>query len=130
MSDLFHDAFYRFVPIQNAEALIRDLELLTANAGVLGSILVATEGINGMLCGTISQLQTVRDGLETDPRFQNLMFKRTRCRDQVFKKMKVKLKPEIVALGIEGVDANSDRPRDARSPQRAINAGSISVPFV
>ncbi len=105
MSDLFHDAFYRFVAVQNPEALIANLELLTANAGVLGSILVASEGINGMLCGTISQLQTVRDGLESDARFQNLMYKRTRCRDQVFKKMKVKLKPEIVALGIEGVDA-------------------------
>ena len=106
VSDLFHDAFYRFVTIQNPEALITELELLCSSSGVLGSILVAGEGINGMLCGTTSQLQTVRDGLEADPRFQNLMYKRTRCRDQVFKKMKVKLKPEIVALGIEGVDAS------------------------
>jgi UPF0176 protein len=104
VSDLFHDAFYRFVTVQNPEALIAQLEHLCDGAGVLGSILVADEGINGMLCGTFEQLQIVRSGLEADPRFQNLTYKRTRCRDQVFKKMKVKRKTEIVALGIQGVD--------------------------
>jgi UPF0176 protein len=106
VSDLFHDAFYRFVPIQNPTALIVTLEKLCADAGTLGSILVASEGINGMLCGTQEALQIVHDGLELDARFQNLMFKRTACRDQVFKKLKVRLKPEIVALGIKGVDAS------------------------
>jgi UPF0176 protein len=54
VSDLFHDAFYRFVTVQNPEALIAQLEHLCDGAGVLGSILVAEEGINGMLCGTMS----------------------------------------------------------------------------
>jgi UPF0176 protein len=106
VSDLFHDAFYRFVPVQNPEELIATLEKLCAEAEVLGSILVASEGINGMLCGSQEALKIVRDGLEQDSRFQDLMYKRTACRDQVFKKLKVRLKPEIVALGIEGVDAS------------------------
>jgi UPF0176 protein len=106
VSDLFHDAFYRFVPVQNPEELIAELEKLCSSAEVLGSILVAEEGINGMLCGSQEALQIVRDGLEQDTRFKNLMYKRSACRDQVFKKLKVRLKPEIVALGIEGVDAN------------------------
>jgi UPF0176 protein len=106
VSDLFHDAFYRFVPVINPEELIAELEKLCSSAEVLGSILVAEEGINGMLCGSSDALQVVRDGLEQDTRFQNLMYKRTACRDQVFKKLKVRLKPEIVALGIEGVDAS------------------------
>jgi UPF0176 protein len=106
VSDLFHDAFYRFVPVENPEELIGTLEKLCAGAGVLGSILVATEGINGMLCGSSDALQIVRDGLEQDSRFQNLMYKRTHCREQVFKKLKIRLKSEIVALGIEGVDAS------------------------
>ena len=112
MSDLFHDAFYRFVSVQNPEELIAQLENLCGDAGVLGSILVAEEGINGMLCGTLEQLQIVQDGLEADSRFQNLMYKRTKCRDQVFKKMKVKRKAEIVALGINGVDATKYRGTD------------------
>jgi predicted sulfurtransferase len=49
VSDLFHDAFYRFVAVQTPEDLIATLEKLCAEAGVLGSILVSTEGINGML---------------------------------------------------------------------------------
>ncbi len=109
---MFHDAFYRFVPVQNPEALIVALEKLCVDAGVLGSILVATEGINAMLCGTQDALQIVRDGLEQDTRFRSLMYKRTACCEQVFKKLKVRLKPEIVALGIEGVDASQYRGTD------------------
>lgn len=106
MSDLFHDAFYRFVPVHDPEALIAELDKLCSSAGVLGSILVAEEGINGMLCGSFEQLQIVRNGFETDERFKNLIYKRTNCRDQVFKKLKVRRKTEIVALGIDGVDAS------------------------
>ncbi len=106
MSDLFHDAFYRFVPVQNPEELIAELEQLCSSAGVLGSILVAEEGINGMLCGSKDALGLVRNGLAADARFQNLSYKRTACRDQVFKKLKVRRKAEIVALGIDGVDAS------------------------
>jgi UPF0176 protein len=109
---LFHDAFYRFVPIDNPETLVTHLETVCAGAGVLGSILVATEGINGMLCGTEAQLQTVRDALEADSRFQNLFYKRTSCSQQVFKRLKVKLKPEIVPLGIPGIDASTHKGTD------------------
>ena len=45
---LFHDAFYRFVPISDPESLVTNLETVCAAAGVQGSILVATEGINGV----------------------------------------------------------------------------------
>jgi UPF0176 protein len=109
---LFHDAFYRFVPVDDPESLVTHLETVCTGAVVLGSILVATEGINGMLCGTDAQLQTVRDALEADSRFQYLFYKRTSCSQQVFKRLKVKLKPEIVPLGIPGIDASTHKGTD------------------
>ena len=109
---MFHDAFYRFVRIDDRESLITHLETVCTATGVLGSILVATEGINGMLCGSRAQLQTVRDALEADPRFQNLFYKRTSCNQQVFKRLKIKLKPEIVPLGIAGIDASTHKGTD------------------
>jgi UPF0176 protein len=109
---LYHDAFYRFVRIDDPEVVTAHLETVCQNAGVLGTILLAEEGINGMLCGMFSQLQIVRDALETDSRFQNLFFKRTDCSQQVFKRLKVRHKPEIVPLGIEGVDATKHKGRD------------------
>lgn len=102
---LFHDAFYRFVRVENPPELAANLEELCQNAGVLGTILVAQEGINGMLCGTDPQLQQVREALEGDVRFANLMYKRSTCPAQVFERLRVRLKAEIVPLGIAGVDA-------------------------
>ena len=112
---LFHDAFYRFYPVTDPELLAAQLEAVCASAGVLGSILVAAEGINGMLCGSLEALQTVRDALEMDERFAGMLYKRTACSDQVFKRLKVKVKLEIVPLGIDGVDASAPHERD-RSP--------------
>ena len=113
---LFHDAFYRFVRVADPDALVAWLERVCADAGVLGSILVAEEGINGMLCGTPVQLGAVRDALETDERFRGIHYKRTSCAEMVFEKLKVKRKAEIVPLGIEGVDATALRGEDV-SPE-------------
>ncbi len=112
---LFHDAFYRFHPVTDPDLLAKQLEAVCVNAGVLGSILVAAEGINGMLCGSPGALQTVRDMLEGDERFAGMLYKRTACETQVFKRLKIKVKSEIVPLGIPDVDASAPHERD-RTP--------------
>ncbi len=109
---LYHDAFYRFCTVTDPDDLARALEDSCQAAGVLGSVLVATEGINGMLCGSGEALDAVRDALEADPRFTGMRYKRTACGAQVFKRLKVRVKPEIVPLGIPGVDASRAHARD------------------
>ncbi len=104
---IWHDAFYRFVKITDPEALVETLETLCREAGVLGSILVAQEGINGMLAGTEEQLTKVHDWLEGDPRFAGMMVKRTQCSELPFKRLRIKSKKEIVPLGLPDVDAAS-----------------------
>ncbi len=104
---LWHDAFYRFVTLNDPDALVATLASLCQNAGVLGSILVAHEGINGMLAGTEAELNSVQDWLGSDPRFKGLMVKRTPCNELPFKRLKVKRKKEIVPLGLPDVDATS-----------------------
>ena len=77
--------------------------------GLLGSILVATEGMNGMLAGTAAELDAFQEALWHDPafagKFAGVTFKRSPCKTAPFGKMKVYRKPEIVPLGIAGVDA-------------------------
>ena len=68
-----------------------------------------------MLCGSLEGLQIVRDALEADERFAGMLYKRTMCSDQVFKRLKVKVKLEIVPLGMTDVDASAPHQRD-RSP--------------
>ena len=106
-----HTAFYKFVRLVDPAAVAACLRELCAwpQAGVLGSILVAAEGINGMLAGTPEALDAIEHGLLNDERlagaFGGMSFKRSACKTQPFHKMKVHLKAEIVPLGMAGVDA-------------------------
>jgi UPF0176 protein len=104
---IWHDAFYRFVTLADPDSLVATLETLCQNAGVLGSILVAEEGLNGMLAGTEMQLKEVHNWLESDSRFAGMMVKRTACKDMPFRRLKIKRKEEIVPLGLTNVDATS-----------------------
>ena len=104
---LFHDAFYKFVVVQDPDALVTQLRDL--GCGLLGSVLVAHEGINGMLAGPEQALDNFQTALRMDPRFQgqfaSMQFKRSPCTTRPFNKLKIHRKPEIVPLGIDGIDA-------------------------
>ena len=110
---LFHIAFYHFTRVHEPEALA--VRLREICAPLLGSILVAHEGINGMLSGSAEQLDAFEQALQTDsaiaaqaenPRaFQGVVFKRTQCHTPPFKRLKIHAKREIVPLGVDGVDA-------------------------
>jgi UPF0176 protein len=111
---MIHTAFYRFTPLADPGRVAASLrELLSRNdaAGITGSILVAAEGINGMLAGTPQQVDFIEDALAQDPVFEGafsgMAFKRSACTTPPFGKLKVHVKREIVPLGIDGVDARS-----------------------
>ncbi|MBG9390654.1 rhodanese-related sulfurtransferase [Caenimonas aquaedulcis] len=109
---LTHTAFYRFTPLPEPESVADSLRALLARgpaAGITGSILVATEGINGMLAGTPAAVRYVEEALQHDAvfggAFTGMPFKRSACATRPFAKLKVHVKKEIVPLGVEGVDA-------------------------
>ena len=110
---LVHTAFYKFVQLDRPAEVVACLRELCAwpQAGVLGSILVAPEGINGMLAGAPEALDAIEHALLNDERlagaFGAMAFKRSACQTQPFHKMKIHLKAEIVPLGITGVDAQT-----------------------
>src|SRR6187551_1441175 len=111
---MIHTAFYRFTPLADpgqVAASLRELLSRDGAAGITGSILVAGEGINGMLAGTTQQVDFIEDALAHDPIFEGafsgMAFKRSACNTPPFAKLKVHVKREIVPLGIEGVDARS-----------------------
>jgi UPF0176 protein len=105
--ELFHIAFYRFVRVDDAPRIAAALRELTAE--LLGSILIAGEGINGMLAGDAAALDRFEHALQRDPRFggafDGIAFKRSACRTPPFQRMKVHVRAEVLPLGVEGVDA-------------------------
>lgn len=104
---LFHTAFYKFVRLADADAVVTRLRELTQD--LLGSILVAEEGINGVLAGNLAAVDAFEQALRCDPlfagRFADIAFKRSACKTAPFARMKVHRKSEIVFLGVDNVDA-------------------------
>jgi len=103
---LIHTAFYKFIHIEDVDAAVDVLRELTAE--LKGSILVASEGINGMLAASEPAIDGFEHALQNDPRFagafEGIVFKRSPCKTVPFGKMKVHKKAEIVPLGISDVD--------------------------
>ncbi len=91
--------FYKFVKLNNFEALRQPILELCRSQGIKGTILLALEGINSTVSGTDTALNALLSHLKQDPRLADLTHKTSWAEDQPFPRMKVKLKKEIVTLG-------------------------------
>jgi UPF0176 protein len=96
--------FYKFVSLTNFVEMRPVLLNHCKNQELKGTILLAQEGINGTIAGTRHQIDTVIAYLRSDERLQDLEVKESYADTNPFKRMKVKLKKEIVTLGVPEVD--------------------------
>ncbi|MFC1689875.1 rhodanese-related sulfurtransferase [Pseudomonadota bacterium] len=99
-------AFYKFVPMPDFQTVRESLQRRCEDLGLLGSILLAEEGINGTISGHEASVRRLFEELKEDSRFRDLHYKESWADEQPFHRMKVRLKKEIVSLGVEGVDPN------------------------
>jgi UPF0176 protein len=115
---LLHSAFYRFVALAEPEAAAEELRELGRALGLGGSIIVATEGVNGTVAGPADQVEAferrLRAGAALQGALRGLRFKRSVCTQPPFGRFKVSVKPEIVALGLPASPprSNADLPDD------------------
>jgi UPF0176 protein len=106
MSDVIVAALYRFAPLDDFRAMREPLLETCLAAGTRGTLLLAREGINGTIAGSREGIDRVLAYLREDPRLHDLEHKESRDDHMPFYRMKVKLKKEIVTLGVEGIDPN------------------------
>ena len=97
-------AFYQFTELHNIEVLQQDIREVCTQAGLLGTILLAGEGINGTVAGPIDGIERLFRHLHQYPGLGELDNKISYCSRNPFYRMKVRLKKEIVSLGVEGID--------------------------
>ncbi len=98
-------ALYRFAPFGSQRDVIADgLKAVTAKAGIKGSLLIAEEGINGTIAGTREGIESVLTHIRTLPGCADIEVKYSTADSPPFQRMKVRLKKEIVTLGVEGLD--------------------------
>lgn len=97
-------AFYRFVPLQGLEDLRRTILDACEAHGLLGTILLAGEGINGTVAGPAKGITGLFEFFGRSAGLEEVVPKLSYCGENPFHRMKVKLKKEIVTLGVEGID--------------------------
>lgn len=96
--------FYKFVQLPNYADKREPLLSYCQDQGIRGTILLAQEGINGTIAGSRSAIDNVLAYLRQDPRLSDLDTKESFSESPLFDRMKVKLKREIVTLGMPEID--------------------------
>jgi UPF0176 protein len=93
-------SFYKFVSLENLEPLSNYLLEICREQKINGTILLAEEGINATICGKDRPIEQVLFILQTQPQIGRLSIKYSYHDEQPFARLKVKIKPEIVTLGL------------------------------
>jgi UPF0176 protein len=117
-AEIINLSCYKFAPLEGLEELRTSLQEVAKVQGLKGTILLAPEGINFFLAGTRPQLAAVLAVIRTVPGLADIAPKESPSSDQPFKRMLVKIKKEIIAFGVEGVDP-------ARRPAKKISAHQL-----
>ncbi len=104
MQSIIVCALYKFVRLSNHERLQQPLLALMLEHRVRGTLLLASEGINGTISGARADIDKVLDWLRSQPEFAGLDSKESTTDVAPFKRSRVKLKKEIVTMGVEGID--------------------------
>lgn len=93
--------YYQYVPIEDPEAFAADHKQLCQELELKGRILVAHEGINGTVSGTVEQTNRYIDHMQADERFKDMVFKVDEAEGHAFAKLKVRPRKELVTLRLE-----------------------------
>jgi UPF0176 protein len=99
-------ALYKFVEINDLLSLQENLYNICEENNIMGTILIADEGINGTISGKHNEIKETISSLTSDNRFSNIEIKYSSTDKQPFHRMKVRLKKEIVTIGLPEINPN------------------------
>jgi UPF0176 protein len=99
-------ALYKFTTLNDCIALRDKVLAQLKRDDIRGTLLLAEEGINGTIAGTKQSVEAFLDWLQADQRFAGIDYKLSYHSAPPFHRTKVKLKKEIVTMGIDGIDPN------------------------
>ncbi|MGG3467037.1 rhodanese-related sulfurtransferase [Neobacillus pocheonensis] len=99
--------YYKYVQIENPEETANEHRQLCMDLSLKGRIIIASEGINGTVSGTIEQTDAYIKYMNKHPLFSGTVFKIDEASEHAFKKLRVRHRPELVTLRLEDdVDPN------------------------
>lgn len=95
---------YRFVPMTGLKELREDLFVLCKSEKLKGTILLSEEGVNLFIAGSSEGVSNLMERLRQLPGLEDFVGKISESEDQPFRRMLVRIKKEIIAFGVEGVE--------------------------
>src|SRR5258708_930675 len=98
MMQTLNIAGYKFIPLESLAALRQYYLTLCQEHALMGTILLSTEGININLAGNIADIEMFKTKLQEDPRFADIQFHLTLSESIPFRRLKVRVKKEIITL--------------------------------
>ncbi len=104
MKEIVIASFYKFIPLDDFEAMREPTLNKMHEIGIKGTIILAQEGINGGFAGTRQQMDIFYQFMHADTRLSDLNFKETFDEENPFDKAKVKLRKEIVTMRVNDVN--------------------------
>jgi UPF0176 protein len=99
-------ALYKFVTLDDYQDIKQPLLDFMLEKTVRGTLLLAREGINGTVAGSRKSIDALLNYLHSDDRFANISYKESFADEMPFLRTRVKLKKEIVTMGVDGIDPN------------------------
>ncbi|MEH7114849.1 rhodanese-related sulfurtransferase [Neobacillus niacini] len=93
--------YYKYVTIENPEEVQQEHLQFCNELGLKGRIIIAAEGINGTVSGSVEQTNAYMKYMDAHPLFAGTIFKIDEATEHAFKKMRVRLRPELVTLRLE-----------------------------
>ena len=100
--------FYHFASLENYQEMRPAIIEFCDRHQLKGVILLAQEGINSTIAGTRDGIDALLNYLRNDPRLQNLEHKESYCDVMPYATLKVKLRQELVKLGVSGIDPSKE----------------------
>ena len=99
-------SFYKFVNWGGISKRKKELESFCKERSILGTIILANEGINGTISGNDENIKEVVEFLKSDLDLEDLNPKYSYASGEAFGRMKVKIKKEIVTMGVNGINSS------------------------
>ena len=102
--DVLNIAGYKFEPLSNIDSLVQEFQSVCDHLKLKGSVYLSPNGINFSLAGSEEAIGQYLHFMEQDQRFLDIPLKKTYSETQPFRRMKVRLKKEIISLGRDDIN--------------------------
>lgn len=124
--------YYQYTKIEDPQKFKDEHLGLCKSLGLKGRVLIAEEGINGTVCGEASVCEQYKKIMNTKPGFEDMEWKEDDSDSQIFPRMRVVVRDEIVTLGLkkEGKDVQLEGKAEYIEPEELLNMYENGEDFV